>query len=225
MPSTSVLIVGYHAYDELDRCLASLTHHEPHAEVIVVDQDADSGRGRPLADRHPGVIYVARRENPGFGAGINAAAAHATAPLLLILNPDVELRSPVTRRLAACLEAHPDVGIVGGLIREVDGAVQHSARRFPDLSTAFGGRTSWLTRISPRNPLTRRNLATIDSPGRAVNVDWVSGAFLMVRTDVFVRWGASMSDSSCTGRTPTSASAHIMQGGRPCSSLERRSCT
>jgi GT2 family glycosyltransferase len=186
MPSVSVLIVGYHAYDELDRCLASLALHEPDAEVIVVDHDADTTRGRALVASHPGVKYVARHENPGFGAGVNDAARLATAAVFLLLNPDVELRAPVVRPLVACLESHDRVAIVGGRIRERDGTIQPSARRFPDLSTAFGGRTSWLTRISPGNPLSQRNLSTsFGSPETALRVDWVSGAFTMIRADVF----------------------------------------
>jgi len=185
-PPVSVLIVGYHAYDELDRCLASLARHEPDAEVVVVDHDADATRGSALAASHPGVKYVARRTNPGFGAGVNDAARSATAPMLLLLNPDVELRAPVVRTLVACLESHDRAGIAGGRIREADGAIQASARRFPDLSTAFGGRTSWLTRISPDNPISRRNLANLHvTPDAALKVDWVSGAFTMIRADVF----------------------------------------
>lgn len=186
MPSVSVLIVGYHAYDELGRCLTSLAFHEPDAEVIVVDHDADRTRGNALAASHPRVKYVARSTNPGFGAGVNDAARLATAPMFLLLNPDVELRAPVARTLIACLERHDHVAIVGGRIREADGMIQASARRFPDLSTAFGGRTSWLTRVSPGNPLSRRNLsASLGSPEDAVKVDWVSGAFTMIRADVF----------------------------------------
>ena len=164
MPPVSVLIVGYRAYDELDRCLTSLAAYEPQAEIIVVDHEADPRRGAALTAAHRDVVYVPRAENPGFGAGVNYASAFANASTLLILNPDVELKEPVAKRLAACLEAHADVAIVGGLIREADGAIQPSARRFPDLSTAFGGRTSWLTRVSPGNPRTRRILGTRNAP-------------------------------------------------------------
>ena len=37
-------------------------------------------------------------------------------------------------------------------------ASQASARRFPDATTLFGGRTSWLKRRFPRNWLAVRNL-------------------------------------------------------------------
>ena len=81
MPQTSILIVGYRAYDELDRCLTSIEDHEPDAEVIVVDHDADSVRGRALVAGHSRVTYLARGDNPGFAAGVNRAARHASSPL------------------------------------------------------------------------------------------------------------------------------------------------
>jgi N-acetylglucosaminyl-diphospho-decaprenol L-rhamnosyltransferase len=183
--NASVLIVGFHTYDEINRCLASIEAHEPDIEVIVVDHDADAGQGRELTAAHPRITYDPRSENRGFAAGINRAARRATQPLLLILNPDVELRGPVVGTLAACLNSHPRAAIVGGLVRESDGSVQASARRFPDLTTAFGGRTSWLTRVVPGNPLTRRNLASTNVQAGCAEVDWVTGAFMMVRRDVF----------------------------------------
>jgi N-acetylglucosaminyl-diphospho-decaprenol L-rhamnosyltransferase len=183
--NAAVLIVGFHTYDEIERCVASIEAYEPDVDVIVVDHDADPVRGRELSAAHPRVTYEPFRENRGFAAGINRAARRTTSPLLVILNPDVELRAPVVPTLAACLASHPNAAIVGGLVREADGRVQASARRFPDLSTAFGGRTSWLTRVLPGNPLTRRNLSPTNLEAGCAEVDWVTGAFMMVRRDVF----------------------------------------
>jgi GT2 family glycosyltransferase len=187
--NASVLIVGFHTYDEIERCLASIETYEPDVEVIVVDHDADPVQGRALCAAHPRVTYEPHSDNRGFAAGINRAARLARTPLLVVLNPDVELRAPIVEPLAACLDAHQDAAIVGGLVREADGGVQASARRFPDLSTAFGGRTSWLTRVLPGNPLTRRNLASTNVEAGCAEVDWVTGAFMMVRHDVFESLG------------------------------------
>jgi GT2 family glycosyltransferase len=184
----AILIVGYRAYDELERCLASLAVHEPAARVVVVDHAADRPRGQALASRFPHVHYVPREDNPGFSAGVNAAARHAGAGPLLLLNPDCEVTGPVLAPLIAVLDAHPEAGAVGGLVREADGRLQHSARGFPGLTTAFGGRTSWLSRVLPGNPLSRRNLATA-AEGEVVEVDWVSGAFTLIRRETFDQVG------------------------------------
>ena len=70
-----------------------------------------------------------------------------------------------------------------------DGAVQLTARRFPDWTTAFGGRTSWLTRVAPDNPLSRRNLLGESGVTEAIVVDWVAGAFVLMRREVFAALG------------------------------------
>ena len=180
----TVVIVGYRAYAELEQCLASLAAHEPDVSVVVVDHDADESRGRAVAAAFPQVTYLPRRENPGFAAGVNYAAGHAGAGPLLLLNPDCRIEAPVVAPLMNVLVAHPKAGVVGGLIREGDGALQHSARRFPDLTTAVGGRTSWLSRVAPDNPLSRRNLRAAPAGG-IVPVDWVSGAFTLIRREAF----------------------------------------
>ncbi|MFP4347730.1 MAG: glycosyltransferase family 2 protein, partial [Desulfococcaceae bacterium] len=63
-----------------------------------------------------------------------------------------------------------------------DGGIQNSARSFPTPWTTFFGRSSWLSRRFPNNPITRRNLVNKRSDGNSpMEVDWVSGACMVVR--------------------------------------------
>ena len=182
--TATVLIVGYRAYAELERCLVSLREHEPHARVVVVDHAADAHRGRALADAFPHVLYVPRAHNRGFAAGVNACVAHAGEGPLLLLNPDCELTGPVLADLADVLACHPRAGIVGGSVIEPTGVAQPSGRGFPDATTAVAGRTGILSRLVPGNPLTRRNLAP-RPPAGTTRVDWVTGAFMYFRRETF----------------------------------------
>lgn len=181
--TATVVIVGYRAYPELRRCLASLARHEPETPVVVIDHAADSAQATALAGEFPRVRYLPTSANPGFGAGVNRGA-RAAAGHLLLLNPDCELTMPLVGALAGVLASHPDAGVVGGLVRESDGRVQASARAFPDATTGVAGRTSWLSRVLPGNPLTRRNLKTAEGDG-VRRVDWVSGALMLIRRECF----------------------------------------
>lgn len=180
----TVLIVGYRAYAELERCLVSLCEHEPRARVVVVDHAADELRGRALTEKFPDVVYLPRSQNPGFAAGVNACVAHAGEGPLLLLNPDCELTGPVLAHLADLVAGLPQVGIVGGSVVEPTGVAQPSGRRFPDATTAVAGRTGILSRLLPGNPLTRRNLAP-RPPAGMTPVDWVTGAFMYFRRETF----------------------------------------
>ena len=181
--TATVAIVGYRAYAELRRCLESLAQFEPETDVIVVDHASDANVCGALAAMFPRVRFRPTAGNPGFGAGINAAAREVAGPLL-ILNPDCELTRPVLQPLLAVLAGQPRAGIVGGLVRNPNGDVQPSARRFPDVTSGVAGRTAWLSRVAPGNPLTRRNLTTDPREG-TVQVDWVTGAFMLVRRETF----------------------------------------
>jgi hypothetical protein len=185
-PIVSAIVVNYHAYVELSECLASLVAQTLAAlEIIVVDHDSSPTACQPLAARFPSVRFVSRRENPGFAAGVNRGASFAGGRYLYLLNPDATADSDVCRALAAWLDEHPEVGVVGSLVRDADGTIQASARRFPDVTTALGGRTTWLTRIFPSNPLTKRNLLTGIHVRQPMDVDWVTGASMMIRRAAF----------------------------------------
>jgi len=187
--SVAVLIVNYRTYDALDRCLASLRPHVgDDDEVVVVDWVSDAAEREGLATRHPFASWLPSSDNLGFSAGINRAAAATTAPVLLWLNPDTVVEGPVVRQLEAWLSDHPTVAVAGPKVVNSDGTVQPSARRFPGVSTVFGGRSSWLTRRFPNNWFSRRNL--LQGDGRhAAEVDWLAGACLATRRDAFERLG------------------------------------
>jgi len=186
--ATAVLIVNYRGYDDLERCLSSL---EPYLglddEVVIVDWESDRKALRRAATAWPRAELIPRTDNRGFAAGVNLAASRSQAPFLLLLNPDAVAEGPVVRVLESWLTEHGGVGVAGARVLDADGRLQQSARRFPDLTTWFGGRSTWLTARFPGNWLSRRNLladAAADS-NQPVDVDWVSGACLMTRRDVF----------------------------------------
>ena len=186
--TATVLIVGYRAYAELERCLISLHEHEPHARVVLLDHDADEHRGRALVEKFPQVLYLPRSQNLGFAAGVNSCVAHAGEGPLLLLNPDCELTGPVLALLADVFARNPRVGIAGGVVVGPTGVAQPSGRRFPDATTAVAGRTGLLSRLAPGNPLTRRNLAS-RPVASTTPVDWVTGAFMYVRRETFDQVG------------------------------------
>jgi GT2 family glycosyltransferase len=183
--ATAVLIVNYRAYDALNRCLASLAPYlVADDEVVVVDYESDERELSRAVDGSVPVVTVRRSDNRGFAAGVNLAVARSRAPFLLLLNPDTIVEGPVIRMLETWLTSHPDVGVAGARVLNEDGTVQRTARRFPDVTTLLGGRTSWLTRRFPENWLSRRNLLA-QGASTPVEVDWLSGACLMTRREIF----------------------------------------
>lgn len=182
--STAVVIVNFRAYDDLTRCLDSLYPHLlPTDEVVVIDYESNAEALARAVGDWP-VTALPRSDNLGFAAGVNLGAARTRAPYLLLLNPDAVVDTPVVRGLESWLAEHPDVAVVGARVFNADGSVQPSARRFPDATTLFGGRSTWLTSRFPNNWFSRRSLSPTNSQ-EPRDVDWVSGACFMTRRDVF----------------------------------------
>ena len=185
----AVLIVNFKAYEHLRRCLRSLLPSlSPADEVVVIDQQSTDASLNGLASEFPAVRVCASVENTGFAAGVNLAARQTQAPFLLLLNPDTRLEVGVVDALRHALEQSPEAGVVGPRVVNDDGSIQASARRFPDMTTPFGGRTSWLSSGFPGNWFSARNLKGLDAVD-PMRVDWISGACLMTRRDLFDRLG------------------------------------
>jgi GT2 family glycosyltransferase len=181
----AVVIVNYQSYDELHSCLASVEQLCGAVSVVVVDHATNEAAADRLSERFPDVRVIRKPGNDGFAVGVNRGVRETAAPFLLLLNPDCVLDPKACCDLADWLEAHPQVGVAGPRIRNADGTVQPSARKFPNLTTAIAGRSSWLTRVLPNNPLSSWNLPARDDSAAPVDVDWVSGACMLVRREAF----------------------------------------
>ena len=187
----AIVIVNYETYPELRNCLASLeTEAQIGQEIVVVDHVSRQPAADELVREFPYIQLLRVPTNHGFAAGVNHGARTSHGTYLLLLNPDSIVEAGLVGRLADWMDAHPEVGAVGPRILNDDGTVQASARKFPDLTAALAGRSSWLTKVLPHNPLSRRNLPALGAdPTRPMPVDWVSGACMMIRRSAFEQIG------------------------------------
>jgi GT2 family glycosyltransferase len=182
----SVLIVNYRVYEELDGCLGALaTQQDGRLETIVVDNESDPARLPDMATRHPQTRFLPRPDNLGFGAGINEAARHASADLLLIVNPDARITAMGVHAVADYLDSNADVVAVGPTVVFPDMRPQPTGRRFPSALTGLFGRQSLLTRLWPGNPVSRRDLPSREATDAPIEVDWITGTCMLVRARAF----------------------------------------
>ena len=178
----STIIVNYQSRDALRDCLTALPEAAPglETEIVVVDNASGDGTPEMLAREFPAARLIANRENVGYARAVNQGLRATSAPLVLLMNPDCELRPAAARRLAEFLSTHPRAAIAAPRILNPDGSLEYSARAFPDQLTFLFNRYSLLTRLFPANPWSRRYLMSDWDHASVREVDWVSGACMMV---------------------------------------------
>jgi GT2 family glycosyltransferase len=125
----------------------------------------------------------------GYARAVNQGIHATSGTFVLVMNPDCEPRAGTVGALLGRLRAQPRAAMVGPRILNPDGTLEYSARAFPDHLTFLFNRYSLLTRLFPGNPFSRRYLLTDWDHLSAREVDWLSGACLMVRREAIERVG------------------------------------
>ena len=181
-PDVSVVVVSYNTRDILRRCLARLTEElvAVNGEAIVVDNASADGSADMVAREFPQVRLLRSAVNLGFAAGNNRGFALARGRYVVLLNPDAFLGSGALALALAHMEGAPRVGIAGGRLQDPAGRLQPSGRLFPSLLNEALV-TSGLAARYPRSRLFGRFDRTWADPGQAAQVDWVPGAFTIIR--------------------------------------------
>jgi GT2 family glycosyltransferase/glycosyltransferase involved in cell wall biosynthesis len=174
-PTVSILLVLFNQAELTFECLRSLTRAmDVGCELILVD-NASSDRTAELLSRLDGVRAIRNAENLHFLHGVNQGAELARGRHLLLLNNDTRLTPGSIGAAAERLDAEPDLGAVGGRIILLDRKLQEAGSIIWSDGTCVGygrGQDPWAAEFQFRR-----------------DVDYCSGAFLMVRRELFERLG------------------------------------
>lgn len=171
-PTITVVIPAFNKWDVTRRCLESLVRCDPEVELhVVVVDDASSDETAASVAVLPGIDLVRNGVNAGFVDSCNRGALLARAPYLLFLNNDTEVTANSLRALVQRMESDARIGIAGSKLVYPDGRLQEAGGIiWSDASGWNYGRTD--SPLRPEYNFTR-------------DVDYVSGAALMVRSDLF----------------------------------------
>jgi N-acetylglucosaminyl-diphospho-decaprenol L-rhamnosyltransferase len=130
----AVVVVNYRTPALVEQCLTSVraTCGELRLQMVVVDNASRDGSVEQLRAALPDATVLALEENRGFAAGVNAGFRHTSAELVVVLNPDTELRGEALGELLEHLRRNPRTGVVAPLLEDADGQLAPNGyRRFP----------------------------------------------------------------------------------------------
>ena len=184
MTTLSVFIVTYNSAPLLPACLNSLRTQTiaNDVEIIVVDNASRDNSAALVRSDYPDVKLIASDVNLGFGNANNKALAVAQGRYIVLLNPDATLPANTLENALKHMEQYPDVGMGGGLLQGDKGEWQPSARLFPSLNDALT--LSGLANRYEKSQFFGRFDRSWADPLEAVAVDWVPGAFAIIRRDL-----------------------------------------
>lgn len=182
----NIVIVSYQVKERLRGCLESLAALDaPNFDVTVVDNASTDGSVPELAPLFPRVRFVSMDRNTGFGMACNRGAEFASSPWILFLNPDTVVFPETLTTIMEFAASQSRAGIIGCRILDGEGNLQLACRRSIPTPTIAFWRLSGLSLLFPRHRIfARYNLSYLD-PAKDVQVEAVSGSFLLIRTDVF----------------------------------------
>jgi len=190
-----VVVLNYKTAALTIDCLRSLADEIdaiPGSRVVVTDNASGDGSVEKIASAisenhwHDWVELMPLEQNGGFAFGNNAAirpvlASAVSCPYVLLLNPDTVVRPGALKSLLTFMNEHPEAGIAGSRLEDLDGSPQHSAFRFPSVISEldFGLRLGFVSKLLSR----WSGVPPIADDPHETN--WVAGASMIVRREVF----------------------------------------
>jgi N-acetylglucosaminyl-diphospho-decaprenol L-rhamnosyltransferase len=190
-----VVIVNYRVAHLAIDCLHSVVEEierVPETHVAVCENgtgDDSAQRIQSAIDENGWATWVSLTAldiNLGFTGGNNAvlrAALQSADPpqYFLLLNADTIVRPNAFKALVDFMDQNPRVGIAGSRLEDPDGTPQQSAFRFQSAISEFERNL----KLGLVTRLFRRWVVTPPVVDHSCETDWVAGASMIIRREVF----------------------------------------
>lgn len=120
MKKISIVIVTYNSEKDIYSCLNSVITNSDipleELEIIIVDNNskqADCMFAKIHEKYGNDIILIKNEKNGGYGQGNNVGIRRASAPIILIMNPDVRLEKPSFKKVINRFKKDPKLSMYG----------------------------------------------------------------------------------------------------------------
>jgi GT2 family glycosyltransferase len=186
----SLILVSFNTRDVLRESLQSVAREKGsfRLEIFVVDNNSRDGSVEMVEAEFPHVRVIRSEVNLGFGAANNVALEQARGRYIVLLNSDAFLTPDSLRLSVENMDADPSVGLAGGRLVGRDYSWQPSARMFPSIVSDFKVMTGLAAKF-PKSRFFGSFDRTWADPMQPAEVDWVPGAYSIIRSEALARVG------------------------------------
>ena len=191
MTSLSIIIINYKTPQLVIDCLRTIYEEtvDLSFEVIVVDNASGDDSREMIGRAFPSVRWIQMDYNAGFARANNAAIRQSAGEAVLLLNSDTLVEEGAVEKCYRAFAASPYVACGVQLL---------NPDRTPQISGNFfmKGGLNYLLPLPYLGSLVKKagTLFKVDKPNvpdtdTVVEVDWINGAFLMVKKEAIDRAG------------------------------------
>lgn len=197
MVEVSIIIVSFNTRKLLKSCLESIKEKTKGVsyEVLVVDNASKDGSAEMVKREFPEVTLIGNKKNLGFAAANNQGITQARGKFVLLLNSDTLLIEDVISDMVVWMKDHLKVGIATASLTNPDGSLQPTGGFAPTLGRVatwmfFLDDLPFFSRLlRPIHPHSPTFLVASKFYTQERELDWVTGAFMLVRRKVFDQVG------------------------------------
>ena len=173
------VIVSFNARELVLRCINSLLECDQDVHLHISDNGSTDGTLEAIDGRYAAcenITLYKNNENLGFAKACNVPLSNTSGDYVLFLNPDAQVSKTSRSEMLVFMEANLEVGMTGPLIVNEDGTEQRGCRRREPTPARA------LATFSPFKGFgTSVNMLNESVPTIPVQVDAISGAFMLVR--------------------------------------------
>lgn len=180
----SFVLLEYHSINDIDCFYETLTNNSVYqkynCEIIVSsNSEYDLSKQLELKERQTNIIWVFNLYNGGFASGMNEGLKIAKGEYVIILNTDVKFGMDLSP-MVEFMEKNAEIGAIAPAIVDEDNNIQDTCR---DYITPIRFMKRQMLRLLFQKEVlldSNRDYTKVQT------VDWIIGAFIMVRREAYV---------------------------------------
>lgn len=180
-PVISFIVIEYYSVEDIKSCIQSIKdgcNNFPY-EIIVSSNSCYSTETRNRLEHElPEVQWSFNKKNGGFAYAMNQGMKIANGEYMAITNPDVQIENGLDAMIEF-MQSHSFVGAIAPLIVNQKGMIQDSARPYVYTQSYVWRCIKRI--IGHKSSVLDRNM----DYSKVQTVDWVIGAFIMVRKEAY----------------------------------------
>ncbi len=178
-------IVTYNNIDVIEACIESVLQYTKGVDfkLYVVDNGSTDGTRELIRKKYGSVILIENDKNRGFGEGHNKVIPMIDSKYHVIINPDIKLASDTISVLCGFMDKNESVAMVTPRILNEDKTEQYLPKYCPTIRYVI------ISKIKPFRYLRRQYTRQDERFEKPVKIEFSTGCFLVVRTELFQELG------------------------------------